>query len=105
VHVVVEGGKNVLLDRNEFWDERTTLEEYARDAIADALEDLRPVYEVVTPNPRMDGTFEDDTVGDNPPRPLAECRADIAALLAGECGPDFVAGEFYIRHTETSRLV
>ena len=63
------------------------------------------MYEIVTPNPHMEGAMESDTIGENRPRSLAECEADIAALLDGACGGDFADGDYYIRDCETGELV
>ena len=38
----------------------------------------------------------DDAIGNNEPRSYAACEADIAAFMAGSCGPDFVDGEYRI---------
>jgi len=36
--------------------------------------------------------WECDTIGANPPRSERECRADVAAFAAGECGPEMATG-------------
>jgi hypothetical protein len=61
-------------------------------------------HEVVTPNPDMDGAWESDTIGENEPRSFAECESDIEAFQAGECGPDMVADDYYIRNVDTGEI-
>ena len=37
-----------------------------------------------------------DGIGDNEPRSMAECEADIRAFRAGECGPDMITGTYRV---------
>jgi len=47
------------------------------------------LYEIVTKD--KGGNWQSDTIGLNEPRSMWVCKADIASLRRGECGPEYAA--------------